>query len=119
MSGMQEQMRQMMTMNVDSTQQSYGNERPSSVTSGHVSAFGHDLYRTDSPFAQTDSPAPYTADLPNYGTDAYVHHNDAMPNTFDKHGAFGISGGLDDQGQFTMQGTNNNGYYAHAQHNTL
>lgn len=119
MSGMQEQMRQMMTMNVDSTQQSYGNERPNSVANGHVSAFGHDLYRTDSPFAQTDSPAPYTADLPNYGADAYVHHNDSMPTTFDKHGAFGISGGLDDQGQFTMQGTNNNGYYSHAQHNTL
>ncbi|KAF9468386.1 hypothetical protein BDZ94DRAFT_1209448 [Collybia nuda] len=117
-SGMQEQMRQMMTMNVDSTQP-YGNERPNSVAGGHVSAFGHDLYRTDSPFAQTDSPAPYTTELPNhYGTDTYVHQTDSMSTTYDKHNSFGLSGGLNEQGQFTMQGTNN-GYYSHAQHNTI
>jgi transcription factor STE12 len=122
MGGMQEQMRQMMNMNIDSTQQMdpYVNERPGSVASGHVSAFGHDLYRTDSPFAQSESPAPYTTELPNhYGADNYIQHNDAISGTFDKHGAFGITGALDNQGQFTVQGAGDHGYYSHPQHNTL
>lgn len=97
MSGMQEQMRQMMSMNID------GNQQPSS-------------YRTDSPFIQTDSPAAFTTELPpQYGNEQYGH----QASVSHQNGVFPMDGGIQDQSQFVLQGMDDDGYYSHPQHATL
>ncbi|KAG5638830.1 hypothetical protein H0H81_009601 [Sphagnurus paluster] len=102
MSGMQEQMRQMMSMNMDG-------QHPST-------------YRTDSPFVQTESPAPFTTELPppgQFGGEQYGHAQGApVPQ---QNNIFSLDGNMQDPGQFVMQRMNNDSYYSqpHAQHTTL
>jgi transcription factor STE12 len=93
LSGMQEQMRQLMNISLDPPSQAdpYGIDRPGSV--GPTSTFGHDIYRTD-------SPAQFGTD---FGADSYAHHANTIPGPFDKHaGVFGMDPGMQDQGPFAL-----------------
>lgn len=70
----------------------YGIDRPGSV--GPTGTFGHDIYRTE-------SPAQFGTD---FGVEPFPQHASTMPVDFDKHGAFGLDPGMQDQGSFTLQG---------------
>ncbi|GLB44294.1 putative STE like transcription factor [Lyophyllum shimeji] len=98
LSGMQEQMRQMMSISMDGSQ-----PHPSS-------------YRTESPFIQTDSPAAFTTELPTqYGTEQYGHPAPVAQ----QNAVFAMDGGVIDQSQFVTQGMDEGSYYSHPQHATL
>jgi transcription factor STE12 len=105
MSGMQEQMRQLMNISLDPPPQAdpYGIERPGSV--GPTATFGHDIYRTD-------SPAEFATD---FGAEPYAHAG-TMPVHFDKHGAFGLDSGMQDQGPFALHGLDGDSYYTNPTH---
>jgi transcription factor STE12 len=109
MSGMQEQMRQLMNISLDPPQQSdqYGTERPGSVGPG--ASFGHDIYRTD-------SPAQFSTD---FGADSYGQHTGPLSGTFDKNGTFGMDSTMQDQGQFALHNLEGDtSYYTNPQHAT-
>ncbi|KAG6910453.1 hypothetical protein DXG01_010378 [Tephrocybe rancida] len=96
--GMQEQIRQMMSMSMDSN--------------------GNGYQRTDSPFRQTDSPAAFTSELPPSqfsGSEAYTPGAGSA-------GVFGLDGSIhdmQDQSQFMVQSMDDDSYYPHPQHATL
>ncbi|RDB18231.1 hypothetical protein Hypma_000621 [Hypsizygus marmoreus] len=112
MTGMQEQMRQMMSMNIDGGGQA------------SASSVGGMYHRTESPFVQTDSPAAFTTELPSqqsqFGAAGEQQYVAAVGQSYDKSAAvFGaMGGGLQDQ-QFGLQGMEDDGYYGHPQHATL
>lgn len=102
--GMQEQMRQLMHISLDTPSHAadqYGIERPGSVGPS-ASTFGHDVYRTDSP-AQFGN---------DFGQESFVQHANAIPASFDKHGTFGM-----DPGHFALQGGDPT-YYSGPQHSS-
>ena len=108
MSGMQEQMRQLMNISLDPPLQTdpYSVERPGSVG---PSTFGHDMYRTDSPaqFATEFSP------------ESFVQHANPMPGNYDKSGAFGMDSAMQDQGPFALHGLDgDSSFYTNTQHAT-
>ncbi|KAF5378534.1 hypothetical protein D9615_007191 [Tricholomella constricta] len=92
--GMQEQMRQMMSISMDGNQQA-------------------STYRTDSPFIQTDSPAAFNTDLPpQFGPEQYGPVQQ-------QNGSFTMDGTMQDQNQFVLQSMDEDSYYSHPQHATL
>ncbi|TFK37282.1 hypothetical protein BDQ12DRAFT_667209 [Crucibulum laeve] len=113
---LQEQMRQMMSMNLD---QSAG-EQPV-PGAGAAPSFGETIFRTESPasFPQTESPAPYAMELPMQFTgESYGHttqHAATMPAQFDKHGQYSSNAIMNSQDQ---QYATHGGYYPQ-QHVTL
>jgi len=109
MSGMQEQMRQLMNISLDPPQppDQYGTERSGSVGPG--TPFGHDIYRTD-------SPAQFSTD---FGADSYGQRAGPLPgSTFDKHGTFGMDSSMQDQGQFALHSLEGDSSYYASPHAT-
>jgi len=114
---------QMMNMNLDQGQSGeasgaaadmFGNAVATGGTYG-----GGDMYRSESPmpFATTESPVPYTTELPvqfaGEGYHGHGQHAATAPAQFDKHG-FYVGDGME-QGPYAGQGMDD-GYYSHPQH---
>ncbi|KAJ6620416.1 hypothetical protein B0H10DRAFT_2215942 [Mycena sp. CBHHK59/15] len=104
--GLHEQMRQMMSMNLD--------PRGGDADAQYVAAGGYagDMYRSESPAPFTSSPGMYATELPATGQyDAYgqphPHHAQTVPAHFDTKGLYVMDP------QFVPSG---DGYYQHPQH---
>jgi transcription factor STE12 len=114
---LQEQMRQMMNMNLDSQQQQRGNEPQPTVM------YNEPIFRTDSPaaFPQTDSPAQYAMDLPMHYAEggsgaAFGQHASTAPVHYAGGGGMPTHPSHQYPGQAGLQ---HDGYYPHSQHITL
>ena len=117
---LQEQMRQMMNMNLDSQQQR-GNETQQQQQQPAV-MYNEPSFRTDSPaaFPQTDSPAQYAMELPMHyaeggtGGAAFGQHAATAPVHY-----AGGGGGMQTHPSHQYPGLQHEGYYPHSQHITL
>lgn len=127
--GLQEQMRQMMSMDQQHQHHTDHSHHPvpdmygNGASNPTATTYGDDIYRTDSPapYSQTESPAPYTTELPmHYGADSYGHgqHQHSANAQFDKNGTYVLGGMQAHHNQYTGQGMHE-GYYPHPQHVTL
>jgi len=104
-SGMQEQMTQLMNISLDPSQPQsdpFGNEQASG--GGAPPTFGQDIYRTDSP-----------SSFPDFGTESFGQHGSSLPS----HGAFPMDTTIQDQGQFGLPGMEHDPtFFSHSTHAT-